>query len=165
MKLNWVITDETKKNDTILLQKATLDFGGRNWVAWFNKNIPIAEGPYKFNKLPGLIFEINDAENSYSFQLTKIEKLTKSTKRYIENYSKLKIISWNDYNNIMLKTMSDPYMLEGRNPLEGVMPGSLTIDGVKVNTIDDFNRVIKRRVQLQKEACNDFLEKDRFKFN
>jgi GLPGLI family protein len=47
------------------LQKAT-NFGGRLWIiAWFNLEIPINEGPYKFRGLSGLIFEIGDSQTQF----------------------------------------------------------------------------------------------------
>jgi GLPGLI family protein len=32
-KINWVISDETKKVENYTLQKATTKFGGRSWTA------------------------------------------------------------------------------------------------------------------------------------
>jgi len=43
--------------------------------AWFTREIPIAEGPYKFYGLPGLIIKISDSRDYYSFELTKINNL------------------------------------------------------------------------------------------
>ncbi|MCW4452769.1 GLPGLI family protein [Kaistella sp. BT6-1-3] len=57
-KINWNLEKETKKFENYTLQKATTNFGGRNWTAWFSKEINVPEGPYKFHGLPGLIFQI-----------------------------------------------------------------------------------------------------------
>jgi GLPGLI family protein len=46
-------------------QKATTEFGGRKWTAWFCEEIPLSDGPYKFKGLPGLIVKISDADNSH----------------------------------------------------------------------------------------------------
>ncbi|WP_185214536.1 GLPGLI family protein, partial [Sphingobacterium mizutaii] len=51
-KISWNISGETKKEQGYTLQKATTKFGGRNWTAWFNKDIPFNEGPFKFRNLP-----------------------------------------------------------------------------------------------------------------
>ncbi len=64
---NWVIQPETKKIAGYQCQKATTRFSGRNYTAWFTSEIPISDGPYKFNGLPGLIVEISDEQNHYSF--------------------------------------------------------------------------------------------------
>ncbi len=39
-------------------QKATADYGGRHWTAWFASDIAVSEGPYYFHGLPGLILKI-----------------------------------------------------------------------------------------------------------
>ena len=55
-------------------QKATTDFGGRSWVAWFTPEVPYNDGPYKFRGLPGLIVKVHDTRNHYVFKLLSIEK-------------------------------------------------------------------------------------------
>ncbi len=60
-----------KKVQNYTLQKATTGFGGRNWTAWFCKDIPFNEGPFKFRGLPGLIFEIQDDKQKLYIHLSK----------------------------------------------------------------------------------------------
>ena len=66
-KFNWKIKDETKSILNYKTQKATVNFGGRNWVAWFTKDIPINLGPYVFSDLPGLILELYDIDKNFHF--------------------------------------------------------------------------------------------------
>lgn len=78
--LDWVITNETKIFTSDLekeykLNKATILFGGREWHAWYSLEIPVSDGPYKFWGLPGLIFEIYDVEEDYSFKLISIRNI------------------------------------------------------------------------------------------
>ena len=40
-KMNWNLSEETKKSGEYLLQKATTNFGGRKWIAWFCSAIPL----------------------------------------------------------------------------------------------------------------------------
>jgi len=54
------------------VQEATTEFGGRKWVAWFAKELPIPDGPYKFKNLPGLILKIEDTTKSHIFELKGI---------------------------------------------------------------------------------------------
>ena len=58
--------------DTILVlneicQKATAFYRGRYIIAWFAKNIPIQQGPWLYNSLPGLILKVEDTRNQFSF--------------------------------------------------------------------------------------------------
>lgn len=72
---NWKLTTEKKKVKNLNLQKATTNWGGRNWTAWFTTDIPFQEGPYKFHGLPGLITELYDNKGDYKFELVKTQNL------------------------------------------------------------------------------------------
>jgi GLPGLI family protein len=55
-------------------KKATAIFNKRQYVAWYTKEIPIAEGPYRFKGLPGLILEVEDKSHYDQFIAAGIEK-------------------------------------------------------------------------------------------
>ncbi len=84
--INWKLTNETKKYQNLTLQKATSNFGGRTWTAWFSKDFPFSEGPYKFQGLPGLIILLQDEKNQYNFSFIKNVKLneTYDTSNFLE---------------------------------------------------------------------------------
>ena len=71
---NWQMTSETDTIHNYVCQKAICDFGGRTWEAWFTMEIPISDGPYKFCGLPGLILNIADTQDHYSYKFLSIEK-------------------------------------------------------------------------------------------
>ncbi len=79
--LNWNILPEKEKIGAYNTQKATTEFGGRKWTAWFTTEVPFQDGPYKFYGLPGLIVKIEDTEKNYSWKLSGNKK--------IENYEEL----------------------------------------------------------------------------
>lgn len=68
-KQNWKISSETKKIGNYNAQKATTDFGGRSWIAWFSTDLPFPDGPYKFHGLPGLIVQLEDTTGSHIMTL------------------------------------------------------------------------------------------------
>jgi GLPGLI family protein len=70
----WQILPDTMKIFGYAVQKAATSFAGRDWVAWFAPEIPISDGPYKFNGLPGLIVLLHDTRNHYRFALTSFVK-------------------------------------------------------------------------------------------
>jgi GLPGLI family protein len=74
-QFEWEIVPENKTIQGYEVQKATTTFAGRNYVAWFTSEIPISDGPYKFNGLPGLILEISDSRNHYNYSLKSFEKI------------------------------------------------------------------------------------------
>jgi GLPGLI family protein len=90
IKFNWKVLNEKEKIGEYNTQKATTEFGGRQWTAWFSTEIPFQDGPYKFYGLPGLIVKIEDTGKNYSWVLQgnkKIENYDEVfyTRRMIEN--------------------------------------------------------------------------------
>jgi GLPGLI family protein len=71
----WTLHAEKADKLGYACQRATCSFGGRNYEAWFTTEIPLPYGPYKFGGLPGLILEIHDDRNHYSFEASGFEKL------------------------------------------------------------------------------------------
>ncbi|MGC4129801.1 MAG: GLPGLI family protein [Bergeyella sp.] len=83
-KFNWNISTEKQKIGEYNTQKATTEFGGRNWVAWFCADLPFQDGPYKFHGLPGLIIKIEDDGQNYSWEL--------KGNRKVENFEELSYV-------------------------------------------------------------------------
>ncbi len=75
LKIDWNIKDESKNILGYNCRKATCRFAGRNYEAWFTMEIPIQDGPYKFQGLPGLIVNIADEEYEHVFELIRIENV------------------------------------------------------------------------------------------
>lgn len=73
---DWKIKQEKATIAGYACQRATTTFAGRVFEAWFTREVPLSEGPYKFYGLPGLIVKINDTNNFYSFELIKLRKAT-----------------------------------------------------------------------------------------
>ncbi|GAB0154955.1 hypothetical protein CHRYSEOSP005_02150 [Chryseobacterium sp. Alg-005] len=73
--ISWKISDEKQKFGAYTTQKATTEFGGRKWIAWFTTEIPFQDGPYKFYGLPGLIVKVEDDAKNYSWELKGNRKI------------------------------------------------------------------------------------------
>ncbi len=71
---NWTITPATATVAGYACQRATTTFGGRQWEAWFTREVPVSDGPYKFYGLPGLIMKVGDTRGYYVFELLKLAK-------------------------------------------------------------------------------------------
>lgn len=73
----WEISDSTKTILGYECVKATTDFHGRKWIAWFSPEIPLSNGPWKLGGLPGVILEASTDDGKYSFVATGIQQTTK----------------------------------------------------------------------------------------
>lgn len=156
-KISWNLTNETKKFGEYTLQKATTNFGGRGWIAWFNKDINISEGPYKFRGLPGLIFQLEDLKSNFIFTLIKNNNLkeTYDTVGFVETFygttplevsEKLRTKKKMDFYNDPLQDM--------RKDFKENMQGEMFVMGTKVTSKEQFNELSKKLQEMLRKTNN-----------
>ena len=80
----WVITDSVMVIDGINCVKATADYRGREWTAWFAPEIPFNEGPWKLWGLPGLIVRAYDSKGHYRFEAKSISVMPRGYVDYFD---------------------------------------------------------------------------------
>lgn len=83
----WKILPMTKNIAGYSCQKATTMFAGRSWAVWFTRQVPISDGPYKFQGLPGLILRAEDSKNNFIFEIISISKLDNKSVLYFPTAS------------------------------------------------------------------------------
>ncbi|HCA08259.1 GLPGLI family protein [Chryseobacterium sp.] len=103
--LNWKISSEQKTIGKYKSQKAEVNYGGRNWIAWFSTELPFNDGPYVFSGLPGLIISIEDTEHDYSFHLVQIKK----GGDWFDARKKAITIDWAKYDHLGKSYYNDPW--------------------------------------------------------
>ncbi len=108
-KKQWIL----EKGDTTLLgypcKKASCTYRGITWHVWYTLNIPIPEGPWKLDGLPGLIMSAEDAQGYYSFRCKGIQQKInqpmrfdfnnkiKTTPKKVNDLRKLQFTDFNAY--------------------------------------------------------------------
>jgi GLPGLI family protein len=132
VEFKWKISKETKKIKGFVCIKATTTKWGRNWIAYYSPNHPMPFGPYKFCGLPGLIFEVADDKNDYSFQLYKF-KNRKENNVELHNYPKAK------------KVTKKQYAIARYNDAVHPMEGTVKEDP------DMPKRILKRKIEKEKK--------------
>ena len=157
-KINWKLSNETKKSGEYNLQKATTNFGGRNWTAWFAKEVILNEGPYKFRGLPGLIFEIEDDKKNFKFSLAKSQKFknTYDTSEFLESFSGKKPIAINE--KILLKKrmelFNDPLQDFKEQYKNSNGAGKFSVLGTEIKSIDQFKELTERYQEMMRKENN-----------
>lgn len=172
-KPEWKILPDKQKIGEYNTQKATLDFGGRSWLAWFTTDIPIQDGPYKFYGLPGLIVKIEDTTGSHMMTLVGNKKTEASAEQDIKvpgvttfgmggkdievNKKQFKKV-WKDYQTDPTKDM--------KQTMSTLPPGAV----LKIQSQDgkdlDMNEVyknIEKRAKQEILKNNNRIEPDLFK--
>lgn len=77
-KWNWNILPDTKKIGEFICKKATTNFRGSDFTAWFTSEIPLPFGPWKAKDLPGVILELYDGNNLIHITTTNVTLKSKN---------------------------------------------------------------------------------------
>lgn len=157
-KINWTIADEIKKVENYTLQKATTKFGGRSWTAWFCKDIPFNEGPFKLRGLPGLIFELSDAKKNFLYTLVKSRELPEvsNTSDFLESSFGNKAIPINEKqkHNLMMEFYNDPFAFERNNISKSNNDLRININGKEIHNVDELNTQTKSMQEVIRKYNN-----------
>lgn len=157
-KINWTISNETRKAENYTLQKATTRFGGRAWTAWFCKDIPFNEGPFKFRGLPGLIFELSDTKNNFIYHLIKSQKLPEvhSTDNFVESNFGNKAIPINEKQKykLIMEFYNDPFAFERNNFSKSNNDLKININGKEIHNVDELNTQTKSMQEVIRKYNN-----------
>jgi len=98
-KFNWNFKyPEIKKIKNYTCNKATVNFRGRHYIAWFTTEIPTSFAPWKFSGLPGLILELSDDTNTYKWSISKIK--FNSIKKLKIPYEKYTTVTLREFINL-----------------------------------------------------------------
>lgn len=150
---HWKISDETKNIGNFKAQKATANFGGRHWEAWFSTELPFSEGPYKFRGLPGLILELKDSNENYLFSFVGNKNLAKKidTTFFLENMNKEKPLLITDQ---QWKKLQVDYFI---NPMKD-FDGDLIVEDKNGNKVKMNPRELTIRTQDHLRKNNNPIE-------
>ncbi|HCN12396.1 MAG TPA: GLPGLI family protein [Chryseobacterium sp.] len=157
-KISWNLSNETKKSAQYTLQKATTNFGGRKWTAWFSKEVNLSEGPYKFRGLPGLIFEIQDDQQNFIFSLVKSQKFknTYDTSEFLESFGGKKPIPINE--KVLLKKrmelFNDPLRDFKEDFKKSNGAGKFSVLGIEVKSIEQFKELTEGFQEMIRKENN-----------
>ncbi|MCD0478430.1 GLPGLI family protein [Chryseobacterium sp. LC2016-29] len=111
-ELKWQLHNESKKILDYSCKKATVKYRGREFVAWYTTEVPINNGPYVFEGLPGLILELEDSQNKYHFTAVGIDK--KPMDIYLRNDKEILRISRAKFREVEKTYHDNPGAFHGK---------------------------------------------------
>lgn len=94
-KIDWTLRDNFKFVMNYKCQEAVCTFRGRNYHAYFLKDLPFPSGPFKFGGLPGIILQIESDDKAV--QITAYEIALDNDKIVNPYVSKSKFMTWNEF--------------------------------------------------------------------
>jgi len=97
LKSQWKLVSGEKKIGNYLCNKAIND---KNEIAWYCPEIPINDGPYLFQGLPGLILEVETATKTITMQTIEFKAVIKDK---IQPPKTGKKISRDEFNKLLAK--------------------------------------------------------------
>jgi GLPGLI family protein len=154
-KINWKISSEKEKIGEWNAQKAEADFAGRHWTAWFSTDIPIQDGPYKFQGLPGLIVKIEDKTGSHKMELKGIKNINGNLDINVFEAKEIAINS-KQFQKVMKEYMNDP--TKGIKQLQ--MGGTTIVMTGKDGNTSKFAKEQEDRLKAQIKKDNNRIELD-----
>ncbi|WP_417429143.1 GLPGLI family protein [Halpernia sp.] len=160
----WKILPEKEKIDNWETQKATTEFGGRKWTAWFSTELPFQDGPYKFHGLPGLIVKMEDNSKTHQFDLKGVSKFKEAEAKPSEFNSPQKTISIDEkqYQKLFLENRNDPAKTMRQMISSGMIGNMKDQNGSEISTAD-FIKKIEIRAKENNAKDNNLIEIDLLK--
>ncbi|MEN4762704.1 GLPGLI family protein [Chryseobacterium sp. C39-AII1] len=176
-KPEWKILPEKEKVGEYNTQKATTNFGGRSWTAWFTTDIPFQDGPYKFYGLPGLIVKLEDATGSHSMILVGNKKTVASQEKELELPGNVRLIGvggkdievtkdqfkkvWKAYVNDPTKNMREMMMKNGNGT--NISFKVKNPDGREITDPNEVFRDMEKKTKESLKKNNNSIEPDLYK--
>lgn len=139
--IKWQIGKEVKNIAGYPCQKATCNFKGRNYTAWFTTDIPLPFGPWKLHGLPGLILEATDEKKQVQFSCESISRnMNASAIKFPQDAIKT---TKKDFDRMVEAFENDPAAFAKNNPNFKV-----EIEGLNSSTTSSKKSSINNPIEL-----------------
>ncbi|MDO5395786.1 MAG: GLPGLI family protein [Bacteroidales bacterium] len=129
--------------------KATTEFAGRQYTAWFTTEIPLPFGPYKFGGLPGLILKIADSEHQFIWEAMGFERSHSPIMEYSYIDGRDRRCSAADANKTLVRYFRSPI---------GFMIESMGGDGSRVRIVGKDGKLMNNNEATQQSIPYKPLE-------
>lgn len=117
-KPRWTLTQDTLTLLGYRCTRATTQFKGRQWSAWYTPDIPVSEGPWKLCGLPGLILKAEDDEGHYRFTADGLEQ-SHGTEPILFGGNDYQPVDRKQYDKMQKRFAADPVGF-----ITGIMPNA-----------------------------------------
>ncbi len=102
--LTYDLKNENKMVGEVKLNKAETEFRGRKFTIWYDASSKIKSGPWKFDNLPGLAYEIYDDEKLFHWTLKTITKSSEKVVNPFVSKNAADFLSYNQFPKLKYTT-------------------------------------------------------------
>ncbi len=137
---SWELCEETKTILGYSCNKATCTFRGRNYIAYFTREIPFKAAPWKFHGLPGVVLEVYSADYFVSWTAQSLE-IRPYERKFELPFSGVETINWHQFTRF-IKNLQQKRIEAYRNYHMANGSNFIIDSDVKkeiLNTIEVFN--------------------------
>lgn len=156
-KQEWKILPDKQKIGEYSTQKATAEFAGRKWTAWFTTDIPFQDGPYKFRGLPGLILKLEDSTESHIFVLKGIKNITEIKYPDLNSRASEVVLSQTKFRDLFIKYRKDPAAETKQLYLQNKIPDQKDASG-NFRTGAEIVREVEKLAKERLNKDNNIIE-------
>lgn len=114
--IDWEITEKFKKVMGYSCQEAIGKFRGRTYRAYFLKDIPISNGPFKFDGLPGIILKVQSDDGCVNIEAYEIEYNKDIKQNFSNPFDEKKTATWHEFKEFYKKRVEK---VRNYNPEDG----------------------------------------------
>ena len=105
---NWELLNDTTTILSFKCKKAKTYFRGRNYEVFYTEEIPVPDGPAKFNGLPGLILRVKMIDDKAIYLIEGIRLSTaKDSDAPINPYAAKKALTFEEFKKLYLRKYSE----------------------------------------------------------
>lgn len=156
--LKWKILNEIKMILNQQCRKAITYLGGREWEVWYSEELPIADGPYKFRGLPGVILEAKSTDGEYVFRSIAIYSTDKQT----VVLPKRKIVKLKDFQEVLKYKRNyakSPSALSRQQDISDGIKGAI-VNGKEISMEESYRIIDEETWNWMKEYNNPIEKND-----
>lgn len=156
-KFQWKLTDGSKKILGYDCRKATTNYRGRDYIAWFTTVLPFKAAPWKFHGLPGVILEVKSLDDFTN--MLAIELKVTTGEEPGNPYQKEGFISWESFTELYkskIKNVEEGWT--AGNAKLGVVEKKYAYSAPRIEVIVESNRLNQHQKSLwnlKRDCVND----------
>lgn len=113
--IKWRLVNEYKEILNYLCQKAIGELGGKKYISWFTKDLPLGYGPLKISGLQGVILELSNDNMQITEKKLSLENYNSMMEDIFSSYDYSQAVTLEQYDIILMNQLREKEKLYNGN--------------------------------------------------